>query len=229
MEIQPRLKTIEMVRNMIKRHSRQYSIYPLWKKLPKKMMYQTYKVIINHLLKSNEILIDENKKICWIFHPIIKMEPINKKKIIYNLSYYGYDLISYEKIGKHGIMQIVDLIIEILIRYPEARFIEAIPILVIKNRINYFELYRKAYDFGLINKIGFLLENAFIIAKKTKRDISYLKNLLEELKKEKEKRTQYFSIFQDKMFLEKTTPSLMKKWNLEGNFSTSDFFKEAYL
>ncbi len=228
-KIQPRLKTIEMVRNMIRKNSRKYSIYQLWKKLPKKMMYQTYKVIINHLLKSNEILIDENKKMCWIFHPIIKMEVINKKKIIYNLSHYGYDLISYEKIRKYDIILIEDLIIEILIRCPEARFIEAIPILIIKNRINYLELYRKAYDFGLINKIGFLLENAFIIAGKTKKDVGYLKDLLEELKRKKEKTIQYFSTFVDKNFLEKTTPSLIKKWNLKGNFSTSDFFKEAYL
>lgn len=226
---QPRLETIGMVKETIKKHDRQCSIYQLWKRLPKKMMYQTYKATIEQLKTTNDITIDENKKIILIYHPKIKIEPINKKKIIYSLSYYGYDLISYEKIERYDIIPIEDLIIEILIRYPEARFIEAIPTLIIKNKINPFELYRKACDFGLINKIGFLLETAFIIAKKIKKDMGYLSGLLRELKKRKEKTIQYLSAFRDKEFLEKTTPRLMKEWNLRGRFTINDFFKEAYL
>lgn len=229
MKIQPRLKTIEMVKSTIKKYNKQCSIYQLWKKLPKKMMYQAYKSAIEYLKKNNNIIIDENKKISLIEHLKIKMQPINKKRIIYNLSYYNYDLISYEKIKKYNIMPIENLIIEILTRYPEARFIEAIPFLIIKNKIDFFELYRKAYEFKLINKIGFLLKNAFIIAKKKGINIDYLKNLLKELKDKKEKQIQYLSSFQeDKEFLEKTTTPLMKEWNLRGRFSTEDFLKEAY-
>ena len=100
---------------------------------------------------------------------------------------------------------------------------------MIKNKIDSFELYRLAYDFGLINKIGFLLETAFIIAKKARKDIIYLRDLLNEFENKREKMIQYMSAFRDKEFLEKTTPKLMKKWNLRGNFSTEDFLKEAYL
>jgi hypothetical protein len=227
--IQPRLKTIEMVKETVSENDRFYSICQLWKRLPKKMMYQAYKNAIGILIENNEIAIDENKKIGLIYRPKLKKKPINKERIIYNLSHYGYDLISYKETKRQETMPTEELIIEILIRYPEARFIEAIPILMIKNKIDSFELYRLAYDFGLINKIGFLLETAFIIAKKARKDIIYLRDLLNEFENKREKMIQYMSAFRDKEFLEKTTPKLMKKWNLRGNFSTEDFLKEAYL
>jgi len=43
----------------------------LWKSLPKKMQYQTFKLILEYLEKSNKIMFD-NDKIIWIF-------PNNKK------------------------------------------------------------------------------------------------------------------------------------------------------
>ena len=38
----------------------------LWRALPKKMQYQTFKLILNYLEKSNKIMFEENK-IIWIF------------------------------------------------------------------------------------------------------------------------------------------------------------------
>ncbi len=43
----------------------------LWRALPRKMQYQTFKLILNYLEKSNKIMFDGNK-IVWIF-------PNNKK------------------------------------------------------------------------------------------------------------------------------------------------------
>jgi len=43
----------------------------LWKSLPKQMQYQTFKLILNYLEKSNKIIF-EGDKIVWIF-------PNNKK------------------------------------------------------------------------------------------------------------------------------------------------------
>ena len=43
----------------------------LWRSLPKQMQYQTFKLILNYLERSNKIMFDENK-IVWIF-------PNNKK------------------------------------------------------------------------------------------------------------------------------------------------------
>lgn len=225
----PKLETIEMVKKVIQEHDREYSIYQLWKKIPKKMMYQTYKAVISHLLEENEIIIDGNKKISYIHKKTPGLKPVDMDTIIYNLSYYGYDLISVKKIKKSKIIPLDDLIVEILIRYPEARFIEAIPTLIIKKKIDKFELYRKACDYGLVNKIGFLLNISFIIAKKLKKNISYLKELLNKLKNKKEKKIQYFSTIKDKKFLDRTTPKIMALWNLRGRFLLEDFYKEAYI
>jgi len=38
----------------------------LWKSLPKKMQYQTFKLILDYLEKSNKIMFEDNK-IIWIF------------------------------------------------------------------------------------------------------------------------------------------------------------------
>ena len=40
----------------------------LWRALPKKVMYQTFCLIIDYLEKSGKILID-NGKIVWIWNP----------------------------------------------------------------------------------------------------------------------------------------------------------------
>ncbi len=38
----------------------------LWKSLPKQMQYQTFKLILDYLEKSNKIMFEDNK-IIWIF------------------------------------------------------------------------------------------------------------------------------------------------------------------
>lgn len=224
----PKGRTIDMVKDTIEHHDREYSVYPLWKNLPKKMMYQTYKEAISCLLKKNEVIIDGNKKIGRVHKDIPGLKHTDTGMIIYNLSYYGYDLIAIKKVKISTIIPIEDLIIEILINHSEARFIEAIPTLMIKNKIDKFELYRKTCDYRLINKIGFLLDVTFIIAKKLKRNITYLKELLNKLKGKKEKKIEYFSTINDKKFLDKKTPVMMRMWNLRGRFLTKDFYKEAY-
>lgn len=65
----PRLDTILMVEEFIKKHSGEYKKRELWEKLPKKMMYQTFNVIFNYLLESNKIAVDREGKVCWIWNP----------------------------------------------------------------------------------------------------------------------------------------------------------------
>jgi len=43
--------------------------YQLWKKLPRKMMYQTFLVILDYLEKSNKIVIDNEGKVVWVWNP----------------------------------------------------------------------------------------------------------------------------------------------------------------
>jgi hypothetical protein len=64
----PRLDTVLMVEETI----RKLKYYPtkteLWKALPKKMMYQTFQIILDYLQESNKIIIDDGK-IVWIWDP----------------------------------------------------------------------------------------------------------------------------------------------------------------
>ena len=64
----PRLDTVMMVEETIKKMD-----YPkkteVWKMLPKKMMYQTFNLIIDYLKESGKILIDKDGRIVWIWNP----------------------------------------------------------------------------------------------------------------------------------------------------------------
>ena len=64
----PRLDTIMMVEETIKKLN-----YPrkteVWKALPKKIMYQTFSLIIDYLQESGKILIDKDGRIIWIWNP----------------------------------------------------------------------------------------------------------------------------------------------------------------
>ncbi len=65
----PQLDTIRMVEVFIREHTGEYKKRSLWENLPKKMMYQTYCVIIDYLLESGKIVIDRHGVIGWIWDP----------------------------------------------------------------------------------------------------------------------------------------------------------------
>ncbi|MFH1637806.1 MAG: hypothetical protein ABIB71_05260 [Candidatus Woesearchaeota archaeon] len=65
----PRLDTVLMVENAIRKHDGEFKKKALWQNLPKKMMYQTFCVIIEYLLYSRKISIDSEGKIGWICYP----------------------------------------------------------------------------------------------------------------------------------------------------------------
>ena len=65
----PQLDTIRMVEEFIQEHSGEYKRRALWENLPKKMMYQTFKTIIEYLDESGKIASDSQGKICWIHNP----------------------------------------------------------------------------------------------------------------------------------------------------------------
>ena len=65
----PTLESVIMVEKTIQKYSQKYGKYQLWKKLPKKMMYQTFQVILNYLGESGKIIIDKDKCIIWTYDP----------------------------------------------------------------------------------------------------------------------------------------------------------------
>jgi len=64
----PQLDTIIMVEETIQKMD-----YPkkteLWKALPKKVMYQTYCMIIDYLEESGKIMFDDTGRIIWTWNP----------------------------------------------------------------------------------------------------------------------------------------------------------------
>lgn len=65
----PTLESVLMVEETIKKNSGKLGKYQLWKRLPRKMMYQTFQIIISYLEDSNKIIIDKDGKIIWIWAP----------------------------------------------------------------------------------------------------------------------------------------------------------------
>ena len=64
----PTLSTIVMVEKTIQKME-----YPtktqLWKALPKKVMYQTFCVIIEYLIDSGKIMVDTDHRLVWTWNP----------------------------------------------------------------------------------------------------------------------------------------------------------------
>jgi len=62
---EPQLNTILMVEKAVKNSKDYPTKTELWKSLPKKMQYQTFKRILDYLEASNKIIFNE-KKIVWV-------------------------------------------------------------------------------------------------------------------------------------------------------------------
>ncbi|MBN2420774.1 hypothetical protein JXB27_00685 [Candidatus Woesearchaeota archaeon] len=67
----PTLDTVLMVEKAIEEHSGTYNRTELWKKLPKKVMWQTYLVILNYLESINKMAVDKEGHIAWIWNPAL--------------------------------------------------------------------------------------------------------------------------------------------------------------
>lgn len=141
--------------------------------------------------------------------------------IDYNLSLYGYKMILPKKLKKSRKISIEELIAEIIIHYPKARYLEAIPIIMAKNQINKFKLLELAAMNGIKNKIGYLLETAIML-----KPSFGLKDVLSYLEENKDKEFEFLADG-DYDFLMKNSPARVLKWNLLGRFFDDDFKRNA--
>ena len=64
----PRLDTIIMVEETIQKLDSYPTKMQLWKALPRKIMYQTFCLIIDYLIESGKIIIKKGE-IIWIWDP----------------------------------------------------------------------------------------------------------------------------------------------------------------
>jgi hypothetical protein len=70
--------SITMIEHFIEKSSGNYKRRALWQHLPSKVAYPLYKQIIDYLIKSDKILIDNKGFVCWI--PVSR----SKKKYTYD-------------------------------------------------------------------------------------------------------------------------------------------------
>ena len=78
----PTLESVIMVEKTIYKYSQQYGKYQLWKKLPRKMMYQTYQIILEYLEESGKIMIDTDGCIIWTYNPQRIQKLINEDLLV---------------------------------------------------------------------------------------------------------------------------------------------------
>ena len=65
----PTLQSVLMVEEAIEKCAGEYTKYQLWKKLPRKMMYQTFSAILDYLEEANKIITAGDGRIIWIWNP----------------------------------------------------------------------------------------------------------------------------------------------------------------
>jgi hypothetical protein len=65
----PRLETVIMVERFIKEHSGDFKKTGLFNKLPKKVMWGTFNVILKYLWDTNKIGVDKSGHIVYIWSP----------------------------------------------------------------------------------------------------------------------------------------------------------------
>ncbi len=63
----PRLDTVLMVEDAIKNAPDYPTRTKLWKSLPRKVMYQTFKTVIDYLIASRKVILTKDDKLMWIF------------------------------------------------------------------------------------------------------------------------------------------------------------------
>ena len=65
----PTLESVIMVEKTIQKYSQEFGKYQIWQRLPKKMMYQTFQVILDYLEQSGKIIIDKEGCVIWTYDP----------------------------------------------------------------------------------------------------------------------------------------------------------------
>jgi hypothetical protein len=76
----PRLDTILAVEEFIRENSGGYKKTELFQKLPKKMMWGTFNVILKYLWDNNKIGIDKKGYVIYIWNPELAKRFINRKR-----------------------------------------------------------------------------------------------------------------------------------------------------
>lgn len=77
----PTLDTVLMIESTIEKYSGEFNRTEIWKRLPRKVMWQTFLIVLDYLENINKIAFDRNGTIAYIWNPkLLKM--LSKRKEI---------------------------------------------------------------------------------------------------------------------------------------------------
>ena len=77
----PRLNTVLMIEEAIRKAKGDLKMREIWKSLPKKVMWQTFMTTIDYLEYSGKIHLTEDKHVVWIWTPN-NIKDLKDKKLI---------------------------------------------------------------------------------------------------------------------------------------------------
>ena len=77
----PRLDTVFMIEDAIKRARNYPKRTALWKKLPKKVMYQTYRLVLDYLIQSKKVMLTKDDHLVWIFADSPKVRKLLQESV----------------------------------------------------------------------------------------------------------------------------------------------------
>mgnify|MGYP001606645515 CR=1 FL=1 len=77
----PTLETVLMVENFIEENSGEFNRTGIWKKLPKKVMWQTYLIILDYLQSINKIAMSKDGILVYIWSPEVAKKFAKRKPI----------------------------------------------------------------------------------------------------------------------------------------------------
>ena len=80
----PTLQTVLMVEKFIKENSGEYKKTELFKKLPRKVMWQTFQVVIEYLERTLRIAYDNQGYVVYIWNPRLYEKYKNRKDLEWN-------------------------------------------------------------------------------------------------------------------------------------------------
>ena len=80
----PTLQTVMMVEKLIDENSGEYKKTKLFKKLPKKVMWQTFQIIMEYLESTLKIAYDKERYVVYIWNPELYKKYKNRKDLEWN-------------------------------------------------------------------------------------------------------------------------------------------------
>ena len=77
----PRLDTVLMVEDFIEANSGEFNIGELFRRLPKKMLWRTFKIIIAYLENQHKIVVNKDGTVTWIWNPEVVRKYLKRKDL----------------------------------------------------------------------------------------------------------------------------------------------------